>query len=124
MASFSGCFPERIFGTLGELECDGMNEIRYYDFLKNRRETLTPAQLLKVLDLRGHGGGDFGLVESFVREIALAGQRVDKANYLKTGPLETFNSHLYVFAAEHARKTGKVVNIQEFKREFGVKDFS
>ncbi|CAG8527788.1 2578_t:CDS:10 [Ambispora gerdemannii] len=116
-----------IFGTLGELECDGMDEIRYYDFLNNRRETLTPSRLLKVLDLRGHGGGDFGLMESFTREVALRGKRDDKnftAKYVKSGALETFDSHLYVFAAEHARKTGKVVNIQEIKREFGVEDFS
>lgn len=57
----------------------------------------------------GHGGGDFGIVRSFVR--AIRGQ----AKVLTTAR-ESLESHLLAFAAEESRQKGAVVNMGEFRR--------
>lgn len=59
----------------------------------------------------GHGGGDRGIVESFYEY--LTGQyRGFSVSDLRT----SVNNHLLVFAAEHSRKTGTVVDLEEYRR--------
>lgn len=53
--------------------------------------------------LVGHGGADFFLIDAFVRTVAGEG------NFILSGPDETLESHLMVFAAEQARHKGSVV---------------
>ena len=54
----------------------------------------------------GAGGGDFGLMKSFVEAVA----HQDPARIL-SGPDETLESHLIVFAAELARRENRVLDI-------------
>ncbi len=60
----------------------------------------------------GHGGGDAGLMQAFVR--LLRGQ----ADPLTSGR-NALESHLLAFAAEEARLEGKVVQMEEFRERAG-----
>jgi predicted dehydrogenase len=57
----------------------------------------------------GHGGGDYGVVRSFVR--AMRGEEV-----ALTTARESLESHLMAFAAEESRLNGTVVDMAEFRR--------
>lgn len=56
----------------------------------------------------GHGGGDWGLMRSFVDVLAGREQPL-------TGARESLESHLLAFAAEEARLHGKVIEMSEFR---------
>ena len=94
----------RIFGTHGEIEGDS-SEIKLYDFRTKEWENIdTNASDSSILG--GHGGGDFGLMASFVDAVATG----DPSRIL-SGPEETLETHLTVFAAEEARKEATVVKM-------------
>ena len=92
----------RIFGTMGELYGDG-SDIHHFDFLSDETEVIDTEALDSSI-LGGHGGGDYGLMESFVSAVA-----EDDPNRILSGPEETLESHLMVFAAERARRENRVV---------------
>ena len=94
----------RIFGTKGQITGDGRN-LAIYDYLTEKRETIDTHATAGTIT-GGHGGGDTGLMGSFVSAV-LTGKR----NLILSGPDETLESHLMVFAAEKARRTGKVVRL-------------
>ncbi|HSK36221.1 MAG TPA: hypothetical protein VLA80_05750, partial [Actinomycetota bacterium] len=54
----------------------------------------------------GHGGGDWGLMDAFVRAVATG----DRSHVL-TGPRASLEAHLVVFAAARARRDGVVVTV-------------
>ena len=91
----------RIFGTRGELYSDD-ERIEVFDFLSDERREVE-IDLSDPSILGGHGGGDYGLMQSFVAAVANG----DPGQIL-SGPDETLESHLMVFAAERARKNGTV----------------
>lgn len=95
----------RIYGTHGQLECDGTNII-YYDFKGEGRTEKIYCDPAPPTRMSGHSGADYYLMRNFVNA-------VDKKNpsFVLSGPLETLESHLIVFEAERARKEGKVNNI-------------
>jgi len=91
----------RIFGTRGELEGNGQT-LRIFDFLTDSRETIdTTAGDPSAAG--GHDGGDAGLMEAFIAAVETG----DRSTIL-SGPQASLNSHLAVFAAERARRTGTV----------------
>ena len=95
----------RVFGTLGELECDGKN-IKVTTFLPDFTTTITPRGLTKedtLLD--GHDGADWYLMNAFMAAVG-----THNPDLIMTGPEESLESHLCVFAAEDARITNSVVN--------------
>jgi len=95
----------RIFGTRGELRGNG-SKVWIYDFLTRKtREIDTSKEGHGILG--GHGGGDGGLMEAFVRAVATG----DRSAIL-SGPKESLESHLMVFAAERARLRGTVERIR------------
>ncbi|PCH41294.1 NAD(P)-binding protein [Wolfiporia cocos MD-104 SS10] len=59
-----------------------------------------------------HGGGDLGLIRTFVEAV-----RTGKQELLGTDVGEVLKSHLTVFAAEKSRREGRVVDYEEFERE-------
>jgi len=94
----------RIFGTHGQIEGDS-SEIRLFDFLKDKWETVdTSAEDTSILG--GHGGGDYGLADAFIRAVASG-----DSSLILSGPEETLETHLTVFAAEQARRENRVVEV-------------
>ncbi len=92
------------FGTYGQLKGDG-ERIEIYDFLTDQTEIIEVNS--KAADLTGgHGGGDMGLMHSFVDAVSSR----DKSKIL-SGPAETLETHLMVFAAEKSRREGTVVTL-------------
>ena len=94
----------RIFGTRGELTGDG-EKVQIYDFL-TEKTTVHDAIRSDASILGGHGGGDMGLMSDFVAAVA----HHDPSRIL-SGPAETLESHLMVFAAEQARRENRVVAV-------------
>jgi predicted dehydrogenase len=95
----------RLFGTRGELEGDG-EAVRVYDFLTGTTEVLSARPPGDATAGGGHGGGDWGLMDAFVRAVATG----DRSHVL-TGPRESLAAHLVVFAAERARREGVVATV-------------
>jgi len=107
----------RIFGTEGQLECDGHSIVHtQFEGTANKQTVLpttvyTPPPKLDT-KMTGHDGADWYLMDSFVRAVALK----DPSQIL-SGPEETLESHLIVFAAENARKTSQVINTLGISRQ-------
>jgi predicted dehydrogenase len=95
----------RLFGTHGELEGDG-ETVRVHDFLAGADEVLPVRAAGDATAAGGHGGGDWGLMDAFVRAVATG----DRSHVL-TGPRASLEAHLAVFAAERARREGVVVTV-------------
>ena len=90
----------RIFGTAGELYGDGAS-VTVYDFAtrETTRHEVPPEQVTS-----NHGGGDYGAIDGFVSAVAAR-----DPSLVPTAPAETLASHKVVFAAERARREGRVV---------------
>jgi predicted dehydrogenase len=95
----------RLFGTHGELEGDG-ETVRVHDFLTGTTEVLAARSPGDATAGGGHGGGDWGLMDAFVRAVATG----DRSHVL-TGARESLEAHLAVFAAERARHEGVVATV-------------
>ena len=95
----------RIFGTRGYIEGDG-NTIRHSDFLTDKTETIQANAGAEGTVKSGHGGGDYGLARSFLAAVA-----TNDPGKVLTGPAESLETHLMVFAAERSRLEGRVVDI-------------
>ncbi len=96
----------RIFGTRGQVTGDGV-KLKVFDFLTDKEEVIDTETSTDASLLSGHGGGDGGLIGAFVKAVATG----DRSQIL-SGPDETLESHLMVFAAEKARRRGSVVKIE------------
>ncbi|WP_329379063.1 Gfo/Idh/MocA family oxidoreductase [Streptomyces sp. NBC_01351] len=96
----------RVFGTRGELRGDG-RQLRVYDFLTRTEELIDLATGGSMDAAGGHGGGDAGLMASFVAAVATGDRTL-----VKSGPRESLISHLTVLAAERARLAGTVETIR------------
>ena len=59
----------------------------------------------------GHGGGDLGLISTFVEAV-----RTGRQDLLGTDVSDTLRSHLTVFAAEKSRREGRVIDCGEFQK--------
>lgn len=97
-----------IFGTRGEIYGDGA-EIRVTDFVTGETTVIDTNKEPSDSDgtlLGGHGGGDYGLMASFIKAVA-----TNDPSLLLSGPDETLESHLMVFAAEDARRGNRVVDL-------------
>jgi predicted dehydrogenase len=95
----------RLFGTHGELEGDG-ETVRVHEFLTGTTEVLSARPPGDATAGGGHGGGDWGLLDAFVRAVATG----DRSHVL-TGPRESLEAHLVAFAAERARREGVVATV-------------
>lgn len=93
-----------IFGTKGEIYGDGTT-LRHYDFLTNKTETID-TRTADASILGGHGGGDYGIMHSFVEAVT----HNDPSKVL-SGADESLETHRMVFAAERARKDHCVVDL-------------
>jgi hypothetical protein len=94
----------QIFGTRGFLDGDGIR-VRLHDFVTETTEVLAVPNAGVDTDA-GHAGGDAGLVAAFTTAVATG-----DATHILSGPAESLESHLAVFAAERARLTGTVERV-------------
>jgi hypothetical protein len=94
----------RMHFTFGEIVGD-MNQFTVTDFRTGQSTLHRPPA-----DGGGHGGGDLGLMRNFVEAV-----RTRRQDLLGTDVTDVLKSHLAVFAAEHSRKTGTVVDCLEFE---------
>jgi predicted dehydrogenase len=94
----------RVFGTEGELFGDG-ERIWVHHFVRGER-VVEVGRFGEASVRGGHGGGDLGLVEAFLRAVALG----------EEGLLEPFAEAVYAhrltFLAEEARRGGRVVEVE------------
>lgn len=90
-----------IMGDKGALHCTD-NTIDHYVFLTNEHKNVT-VDMENGLVKSSHGGGDFGLMQSF-----FAAVRDNKPELIVSGPEVSLESHQIVFAAEKARRNGTV----------------
>jgi len=96
-----------VFGTRGEIYGDG-SKIRIHDFLTNSTRVMD-TDTGSPLELEEHGGGDYWLMDAFVTAVAQ-----NDPTLILSGPEETLESHLMVFAAEKSRLEKRVVIRDEF----------
>lgn len=96
----------RLHFSHGEI-IGNMSTFTVTDFRKRYTETHRPKN-----EGGGHGGGDMGLIKSFVKAV-----RMEKQDLLGTSVQEVLKSHLTVFAAEKSRREGRVVDIVGFEKE-------
>lgn len=79
--------------------------IRYHRTGQEERVPVT------AIDNSSHGGGDFGIVRSFVN--AVQGRPDDSV----TTARESLESHLLAFAAEEARKSRQAIRMDDFRAQ-------
>ncbi|MFW9903953.1 MAG: Gfo/Idh/MocA family protein [Candidatus Thorarchaeota archaeon] len=103
----------RIDGTqgtlIGEFLASGEKLVLYDHF--NEKEKLIINQKMDLGAEIGHGGGDFSLIESFIRSLQL-----DSEEPL-TSAKSSLESHIMAFAAEEARLTNSTIHMDEFKKK-------
>jgi predicted dehydrogenase len=95
----------RIFGTRGEIRGDG-ETLEVHDFLTDHTETIETGIASDGSAATGHGGGDGRLMEQFIAAVA-AGD----PSQIRSGASESLETTLLVFAAETARRDGRVVDV-------------
>lgn len=105
----------RLHLTHGEVVGDS-NFFTLTDFRTGKTERQRPS----FLD--AHGDGDIGVVRTFVHCVAVRlakdkGEQVDAEDDMGMSVMEVLRSHLAVFCAERARRTGSVVSFEEFERQ-------
>lgn len=91
-----------IFGTQGELRGNG-KQIIHYDFLTEQTHMY---EIEHLAGESGHGGGDYGVMKSFVSAVT---QR--DPSLILSGPAESLETHLTVFAAEQARREKRGIQL-------------
>lgn len=96
----------RLHFAFGEIVGD-MDTFSVTDFRTRTTVKHTPAS-----EGGGHGGGDLGLIRTFVEAV-----KNGKQETLGTNVGDVLKSHLTVFAAECSRREGRVINCEEFEKE-------
>jgi len=105
----------RIMGTKGEIIGNMSDEyVTLFDFKtrETERVMISGAVLDETIN-GGHGGGDSGIVRSFVQLVAgvYEGKSITDID-------TSIESHLIAFAAEESRLNGTVIDVKEFKKRF------
>jgi hypothetical protein len=96
----------RLHFTHGEIVGD-MNNFTVTDFRTGHKTTHHPKK-----EGSGHGGGDLGLMRTFVEAV-----RTNNQEILGTDVSEALRSHLTVFAAETSRREGTVIDYAKFEKD-------
>eukprot|EP01127_Copromyxa_protea_P016480 TRINITY_DN4904_c0_g1_i1.p1 TRINITY_DN4904_c0_g1~~TRINITY_DN4904_c0_g1_i1.p1 ORF type:complete len:425 (-),score=102.06 TRINITY_DN4904_c0_g1_i1:125-1399(-) len=94
----------RIFGTRGEIVGDGEKSIKVFTFVDRQKKEYFPDPPAHP-EMNSHGGGDFGLMESFVKAVSTNNPS------LVCNVNKTLESHMVVFEAEIARTENRVKDL-------------
>lgn len=95
----------RVFGSLGHVHMLP-ESLRIYDFRTDEWEEVDYSCLRASDAAGGHGGGDAGIVAGFTKAL-----RQKDPSAILSGPDESLETHLAVFAAEQARHRGTVETV-------------
>ena len=100
-----------IMGTKGELTGDaGTGDIIMYTFADKETKTIKSSDLIEEESiLGGHGGGDSRLIKALCE---LIGEGQTSVSYCE--PIVSAKNHAAIFAAEESRKTGRVIDVDEY----------
>lgn len=102
----------RIDGTkatlVGEFKMSG-EIIKLYDHYKGTEEILYKQKL--SIDMAGHGGGDFKLLDNFLSTIE------NREIQPLTSARASLESHLMAFAADESRQRGMTIDMNEFRKK-------
>jgi predicted dehydrogenase len=106
MTAFTQPRPRQdsIFCTGAEITGDG-HHIEVFDFLTGQTTTIDTNTVGGEDADEGHGGGDSGLVEMFLRAVA------NDDPSLVSDPHEDLQSYRIVFAAERSRRSGETIRL-------------
>jgi len=106
----------RIGGPKGQILGD-MQKIELREFGPGgavKTTVFRPPHLTEAeTELHEHWGADWFLINAFCAAVA-----TDDPSLVLSGPDETLETHLAVFAAEEARKTNSVVRVKDFAAKF------
>ena len=98
-----------IYGTKGEIRAalKGDTPIRVYDIVSKETEEIPSSGTDGIIG--GHGGGDSGIIVTLYKYMTgdYTGNSVPTIQ-------ESCYNHLVTFAADHARKAGTVVDVEEY----------
>lgn len=112
MCAFTNnCYREfKAMGTLGEIQADmKSNIIRVRQF--GKEEEIIDVGALAT-DLKGHGGGDSGIVSDFLDMLINETEATERTTTLE----HSMESHFIALAAEESRLNGgKVIDLDTFK---------
>ncbi|PVU94887.1 hypothetical protein BB561_002203 [Smittium simulii] len=97
----------KIYGSKGELHSDGDHQVKFFDFKTRETTIIYPHELEQYnmySGMNNHGGGDYGVISSFIDSLILQTPKLNKSD-----SLESLTSHILTFAAEKSRLTGSIV---------------
>lgn len=104
----------RIDGTkgtlIGEFLASG-DKLVFYDHFNETQELIVDRKM-QLKTATTHGGGDLGLIESFIKSLQLGSKEP------LTSAKTSLESHMMAFAAEEARLTNKVIQMDVFQKRF------
>lgn len=100
----------RIMGTKGEIYNVGEGHLKLFDFATRQIEEIDVYAYGNTID-SGHGGGDAGIIRALYDYIT-TGEVTEQLSEIGI----SVKNHMIVFAAEQARLTGQVVDVEEFKK--------
>ena len=99
-----------IYGTKGELNgVMGTGMLSVYTF-EDRKTVEIDSKAVGNTIVSGHGGGDEGIIRDMIDYFG-EGKKSRSVCDIRT----SYENHLIAFAAEHSRRTGTVVDLEEFE---------
>jgi len=107
----------RVYGSLGEVSYDS-ETISVYTFASGETKIFNVPKPPPE-EAEGHGGGDYGLAMAFIKAVDAVenqGWDIRKAQAVFLGCTfdEVLRSHAVVFAAEEARREGRVIQWKDW----------
>ena len=105
----------RLYGTKGEIYGHMRDEeIRVYDF-ETKQTTILPVMKVDETINGGHGGGDSGIIREMYAYFS-----GDYQGFQAADLDVSVRNHMIGFAAEDARHSRTVVNVEEMLAKYGV----
>ena len=100
----------KAMGTKGEIEADMISNVIHVREFGKPEETIDVGALAS--DLKGHGGGDSGIVSDFLDMLLNEREATERTTTLEN----SMESHFIALAAEESRLNGgKVIDLESFK---------
>lgn len=100
----------KAMGTKGEIEADMISNVIHIREFGKPEEVIDVGKLAS--DLKGHGGGDSGIVSDFLEMLLNGSEATERTTTLEN----SMESHFIALAAEESRLNGgKVIELESIK---------